>query len=137
MRNSAPTPHLSRKDFTPNVLHQKKLGKTQIGKKCAKIARTALATLLIDLKGKLEMNKPELIVTIKGKCYWEEINDTIKKIIAEYGNENYTLRINVETVPCYVDTSGIKKDVCEISIVDDNYRLRCFNHSQQSFEKRP
>ena len=50
------------------------------------------------------MRQTELLFTIKGKHYWEEVRDTVNRITAEYGNENYTLRINVESVPCYANT---------------------------------
>ena len=65
------------------------------------------------------MRQTELLFTIKGKHYWEEVRDTINRITAEYSNENYNLRIIVEQTPCYADTP-IKEDLCEISIVDDN-----------------
>ena len=48
-------------------------------------------------------NKPELIFTIKGRHYWVEICDTIKRITAEYGNGDYALRIEVQELPCYSD----------------------------------
>ena len=65
------------------------------------------------------MRQTELLFTIKGKHYWEEVRDTVNRITAEYSGKNYTLRINVESVPCYADTP-IKGDLSEISIVDDN-----------------
>ena len=55
--------------------------------------------------GVLEMENtiPELIFTIGGRQYWEEIRDTIKRITAEYGNENHNLRIKILETPCYSD----------------------------------
>lgn len=50
------------------------------------------------------MRQTELLFTIKGKHYWEEVRDTVNRITAEYSGKNYTLRINVESVPCYADT---------------------------------
>ena len=50
------------------------------------------------------MRQTELLFTIKGKHYWEEVRDTVNRITAEYSGKNYALRIDVESVPCYADT---------------------------------